>query len=342
MKLKDLASRLGLELRGDGELEIIAPAPLEAAASGTITFLAHPKYLTLMENSTASCVITSSELAVKVNRASLISSNPYVDFARTLEIFFPPYRPPVGIDPTASIAADASIGDGASIGAYSVIGAGVTIGRAAVIYPHVTIYPGVRIGDDFTCHSQVSIRENVTIGNRILIHNGAVIGADGFGFVEHQGNLVKIPQVGGVLIEDEVELGAHVTIDRATVGATIIRRGAKLDNLVHIGHNCEIGEYSRFAAQVGIAGSVVIGKWCEFGGQTGCADHIRIGDRVRVAAKSGIPGDVADGLTIGGIPAVEIRTWRRMMAAMPRLPEVFRRLRALEAKIEQGVRKIRQ
>jgi UDP-3-O-[3-hydroxymyristoyl] glucosamine N-acyltransferase len=331
MKLKDLASRLGLELQGDGELEISSPAPLEAAGAGTVTFLAHSKYLPLIENSMASCVITSADLAPKMNRATLISANPYLDFARTLEIFFPSYRPPPGIHPSALIAPDATIGEGASIGAYCVIGAGVRIGRAAVIHPHVTIYPGVRIGDDFTCHSQVSIRDNVTIGNGVVIHNGAVIGADGFGFVEYQENLVKIPQVGGVTIEDQVELGAHVTIDRATVGATVIRRGAKLDNLVHIGHNCEIGEFSRFAAQVGIAGSVVIGKWCEFGGQAGCADHARIGDRVRVAAKSGIPGDVADGVTIGGIPAVEIRTWRRMVAAMPRLPEVFRRLRMLEA-----------
>ncbi len=333
MKLRDLASKLGLRLDGDGELEISLPAPIEAAGPGTITFLAHPKYIPLIENSTASCVITTADLAPKMNRATLVSANPYVDFAHTLEIFFPSYRPPQGIHPSVVIAADASIGGGASIGAYCVIGAGVRIGRAAVIHPHVTIYPGVRIGDDFTCHSHVSILDNVTIGNGVVIHNGAVVGADGFGFVEHQGDLVKIPQVGGVVIEDHVELGAHVTIDRATVGATVIHRGAKLDNLVHIGHNCEVGEFSRFAAQAGIAGSTVIGKWCEFGGQTGCADHARIGDRVRVAAKSGIPGDVADGVTIGGIPAVEIRTWRRMMAAMPRLPEVFRRLRALEAGI---------
>jgi len=330
MKLKDLAARLGLELHGDGDLEISSPAPLEAAGPGTVTFLAHSKYLPLLENSTASCVITSAELAPRSNRATLVSANSYVDFARTLEIFFPSYRPQPGIHPTAVIAPDARTGTGGSIGAYCVIGAGVTIGRAAVIHPHVTIYPGVRIGDDFICHSQVSIRDNVTIGNGVVIHNGAVIGADGFGFVEHQQDLVKIPQVGGVIIEDRVELGAHVTIDRATVGATVIRRGAKLDNLVHIAHNCEVGEFSRFAAQTGIAGSVVIGNWCEFGGQTGCADHAKIGNRVRVAAKSGIPADVADGLTIGGIPAVEIRTWRRMMAAMPRLPEALRRLRAVE------------
>ncbi len=214
------------------------------------------------------------------------------------------------------------------------IGAGTVIGRAAVIHPQVTIYPQVRIGDHFVCHSQVSIREGVSIGDHVTILNGAVIGGDGFGFVEHEGALFKIPQVGSVIIEDDVEIGANTTIDRSTVGATIIRRGAKFDNLVQIGHNCEIGEYSRFAAQSGIAGSTRIGKWCQFGGQTGCADHVNIGDRVMVAAQSGIPGRVRDDTVVGGTPAVEMRVWRRMVAIQPRLPELVRRIRALEQQLE--------
>ena len=202
----------------------------------------------------------------------------------------------------------------------------------AVIHPHVTIYPGVTIGDDFICHSQVSIREGVVIGDRVVLHNGAVIGSEGFGFVEVGEGLVKIPQTGNVVLESEVEIGAHTTIDRATVGSTLIRRGVKLDNLVHIGHNCEIGAYSRFAAMTGIAGSTRVGQWCEFGGQTGVADHARIGNRVRVAAQSGIPSHVADGLTVSGSPAVEIRLWRRQFAALLRLPELLRRVRSLEKK----------
>src|SRR6516164_4982902 len=171
------------------------------------------------------------------------SSNPYADFARTLAIFFPPYRPPEGIDGRATVAADALIGEAVSIGPFSYIGAGASIGRGSVIHPSVTIYPGAQIGEQTTIHSGASIRENVTIGNRVLIHNGAVIGADGFGFIEHDGGLVKIPQVGRVVIEDDVEIGANSTVDRAMIGATVVRRGAKLDNLVHIAHNCEVGEF---------------------------------------------------------------------------------------------------
>jgi UDP-3-O-[3-hydroxymyristoyl] glucosamine N-acyltransferase len=336
MKLSELASRLGLELRGDGSLEIAIPAPIEAAGPGTVTFVAAAKYLPALKAGRPSCAIVLEEFAAEAPCATLISLNPYFDFARVLGIFFPPYRPPAGIDPSARIALDAKIGAGASIGALCAIGAGVTIGRDAVIHPHVTIYPGVTIGDHFVCHSQVSIREGVTIGNHVTILNGAVIGADGFGFVEHGGDLFKIPQVGSVTIEDHVEIGANTTIDRATLGATLVRRGVKLDNLVQVAHNCELGEYSRFAAQVGIAGSTRIGKWCLFGGQSACADHATAGDRVSVAARGAFHGEIAQGSTIGGAPAVDIRVYRRMMAALPRLPELLRRIRALEQRLDEA------
>jgi UDP-3-O-[3-hydroxymyristoyl] glucosamine N-acyltransferase len=330
MKLNELASRLGLKLRGSGEIEIVSPAPLEAAVPGTIIFVAAQKYVEALRTTIAACAIVPAEFADDAPCAVLISDNPYSDFARVLEIFFPPYRPAVGIDPTARIAPGAKLGEAASVGAYCVIGADVTIGRGAVLHPHVTIYPGVRAGEGLVCHSGVSIRENVTIGDRVTILNGAVIGAEGFGFVEHAGTLVRIPQVGSVAIEDEVEIGAMATIDRATMGATVIRRGAKLDNHVHIGHNCEVGEYSRFSAQVGLSGSVKVGRWCQFGGQVGVADHAQIGDRVRVVAQSGIPHDLADDATVGGTPAVDVRIWRRMAAIVPRLPAAMRRLRAIE------------
>ena len=210
------------------------------------------------------------------------------------------------------------------------IGDDVEIGRNAVIHPHVTIYPGVRVGDDFTCHSQVSLREGVAIGNRVTILNGAVIGADGFGFLEHDGTLVKIPQVGNVVIEDDVEIGANTAVDRATMGATVVRRGVKLDNLIQVGHNCDVGEYSRMAAQSGLAGSVKVGKWCQFGGQSGFADHAKIGDRARVIAQAGVHNDLPDDALVGGAPAIDLRIFRRMVAVEPRLPEIARRLRALE------------
>jgi UDP-3-O-[3-hydroxymyristoyl] glucosamine N-acyltransferase len=331
MKLGQLSAALGLELRGDAELEISAAVPLEAAMPATISFVSQPRYLAMLERAEPSCLIVPAELAGKVQCAVLISANPSFDFARTLEILHPPHRPKPGIDPLAQIAPDARIGPEASIGAFVVIGAGVGIGARAVIHPQVAIYPGVSIGDDFVCHSHVSIRENVVIGDRVVLHNGSVIGSEGFGFVEVGGGLVKIPQVGNVVLESDVEVGANTTIDRATVGSTFIRRGVKLDNMIHIGHNCEIGAYSRFAALTGIAGSTRIGEWCEFGGQTGVADHVKIGNRVRVAAQSGIPGDIAgDNITISGAPALEIRRWRRQMAAYVRLPELVRRIRALE------------
>ncbi len=335
MKLKEIAAKLGREFRGNGEVDIFMPAPIEAAGPGTIIFVANEKYAPMLETTTASCVIVPEQFAARAKCPVLISPNPYFDFSRVLELFFPPLKPPAGIDPSARIASDATIGENASIGALAVIGSGVRIGRNASIHPHAVIYPNVTIGDDFMCHSHVSIREGVSIGNRVTLLSGAVIGADGFGFGEHEGGLFKIPQVGTVVIEDEVEIGSNSTIDRATIGATILHRGVKLDDQVHIGHNCEIGEYTRFSAFVGIAGSVKIGKWCLFGGNAGCADHIKIGDRVMVAAKSGIHTDIADGGVVGGYPAVDARLWRRYAMALPRLPELIRRMRALEDRLER-------
>jgi UDP-3-O-[3-hydroxymyristoyl] glucosamine N-acyltransferase len=340
MKLSELALRLGLELRGDGELEIAAPAPIEAAGPGAITFAVGPKYSAALRSSRASAAIVAHEIAGEANCAVLVSAAPAFDFARVLEIFFPPHRPPRGIHPTAIVASDARVGENSSVGAYCTIGPCVTIGRNAVIHPHVVIYPGVRIGDDFTCHSQVSIREGVTIGNRVTLLNGAVIGADGFGFVEHNGVLTKIPQVGSVIIEDDVEIGANTTVDRATMGATIIGRAVKLDNLIQIGHNCELGTATRMAAQSGLAGSVKVGKWCQFGGQSGCADHVQVGDRVRVIAQAGVHNDLPDDGLVGGAPAIDLRVFRRMVAVEPRLPELARRLRALEKRL--GLEKTHQ
>jgi UDP-3-O-[3-hydroxymyristoyl] glucosamine N-acyltransferase len=333
MKLRELALRLGLELRGEGELEIVAPAPIDEAAEGTITFAVSPKYAAVLRSSRASAAIVPNEMANDAGCAVLVSDDPAFDFARVLELFFPPYRPPSAIHPTAVVAADARIGENSSIGAYCVIGSGVTIGRNAVFHPHVVVYPKVAIGDDFTCHSHVSIREGVTIGNRVTLLNGAVIGADGFGFIEHSGELVRIPQVGSVIIEDDVEIGANTTVDRATLGATIIRRRVKLDNLIQVGHNCELGDSTRMAAQSGLAGSVKVGRWCQFGGQSGCADHVQVGDRARVIAQAGVHNDLPDDALVGGAPAIDLRVFRRMVAVEPRLPAFARRLRTLEKRL---------
>ncbi|HUY27640.1 MAG TPA: UDP-3-O-(3-hydroxymyristoyl)glucosamine N-acyltransferase [Candidatus Binataceae bacterium] len=331
MKLSELATRLGLELRGDGGAEVFAPAPIEAAAPGMIIFVASAKYAPILKRSgAAAAAIVAAEFAHDAKCPVLISANPYADFARVIEIFFPPYRPAPGIDPTAKIAPDAKLGEGASIGAFAVIGAGVTIGARAVLHPHAVIYPNVRIGNDFTAHSHAVVREGCMIGDRVTLLDGAVIGADGFGYVEANGGLVKIPQVGIVVLEDEVEIGAKSTVDRATLGATILHRGVKLDDQVHIGHNCEIGEFTRFAAHVGIAGSTKIGKWCQFGGQVGCADHVKIGDRVMASAQSGLHGNIADGAIVAGTPHADMKYYRRYAALWWRIPELFRRVRAIE------------
>lgn len=336
MKLSELASRLGLEVRGGGEAEIIAPAPIEAAGPGMIIFVSAAKYAPVLKTGRAAAAIVAPEFAEGAACPVLVSPNPYASFARVIEMFFPPYRPAPGVDPTARIAPDARIGENASIGAYVVVGAGAALGRNAVLHPHVTIYPNARIGHDFTAHSHAVIREGCTIGDRVTLQNGAVIGADGFGYVEENGDLIKIPQVGTVTIEDDVEIGAKSTVDRATLGATILHRGVKLDDQVHIGHNCEIGEFTRFASFVGIAGSSRIGKWCQFGGQVGCADHAKIGDRVMAAGQSGLHGEIADGTIAGGSPYSGLLEWRRYSALLPRLPELARRLRALERRVESA------
>jgi UDP-3-O-[3-hydroxymyristoyl] glucosamine N-acyltransferase len=212
-----------------------------------------------------------------------------------------------------------------------VIGSGVRIGARATLYPHVTIYPRACIGDDFVAHAGVVVRDEVQIGDRVVLHPGVVIGADGFGFVPMgEAPAVKIPQTGIVVIEDDVEIGANSTVDRATLGATVIRRGAKLDNLVMVGHNCEVGPYSFLAAQVGLAGSTRLGRGVQLGGQAGVAGHLTIGDGVQVVAQSGVPSSVAAGQVVGGYPAVEVTRWRRASAALLRLPELLHRVRRLE------------
>ena len=335
MKLGELAERLGCELRGDPALEIAAIRGIEEAGPGDLTFLANPKYAAQLASTRASAAIvakSSAELPI----ATLRADNPYLCFAHALGIFHRPLRPPAGVHPTAVVAASARIADPTSIGAYAVIGDDVEIGQGAVIHPHVTIYPAVRIGCDFVAHAGVVVREEVQIGNRVVLHPGVVIGADGFGFAPGPAGAVKIPQTGTVVIEDDVEIGANSTVDRATLGATVIRRGAKLDNLVMIAHNCEVGAGSFLAAQVGIAGSTKLGRGVQMGGQAGAAGHLTIGDGTQVAAQSGVPSSVPAGRVVGGYPATEATIWRRTSAALLRLPELLRRVRRLERRLGVG------
>jgi UDP-3-O-[3-hydroxymyristoyl] glucosamine N-acyltransferase len=330
MKLAEIAQRIGCELRGGGTVEITGAAPIEDAGPGHLTFLAHPRYGQFLATTRASAIILAAS-ADEVAIPSLRAADPYLAFARALGLF---YRPPhfiPGVHPTAVLATSATIGANAAIGPYVVIGERTTIAAGAKIAAHVVIAEDVTIGRNFTAHSFVNVRERVHIGDGVTLQSGAKIGGDGFGYTpDEHGQIMKIPQTGRVVIEDEVEIGANATIDRAAVGDTIIRRAAKIDNLVMIAHGCDVGSGAMLAAQVGISGSTRVGRFVRMGGQAGSAGHLTIGDGAQIAAQSGVPNDVAAGVTVGGYPAVEMHVWRRISAALPRLPELFRRVRRLE------------
>ena len=335
MKLSDLARRLGCELRGGGETEISGVNGITEAGPGELTFVANKKYLAQLPTTKAAAVILDPG-APEIELPSLRTANPYLAFAQALELFYQPYVPPEGIHSTAIIAPSARLGMHASIGPYVVIGENVVIGDHARLFAHVVVYPEVAIGHFFTAHAGVVIREGTRIGNRVVLQSGVVIGGDGFGYVPlPDGTTYKIPQSGTVVLEDDVEVGANTTIDRATVGATTVRRGAKIDNLVMIGHGCEIGESALLAAQVGLSGSTKLESGVRLGGQVGAAGHLTVGKNTLVAAQSGIPHDVPANSVIGGYPAVDIHSWRRYSAALPKLPEVLRRLQRIEQLLEK-------
>jgi len=330
MKLAELARALGATLEGASpDVEITGVAPLEDAVPGTITMLADRRLETRLAGTRASAVLVGPD-APAAPVPLLRVPHPWVAFTQVMELFHPVRRPAAGVHPTAVVAATAVLGAGAFVGPHVVIGEDVRIGRDAVLHPHVTIYRGARIGDRFTAHAGAVVREDVVIGERVTLHAGAVIGSDGFGFVPLSEGHRKIPQIGTVIVEDDVEIGANATVDRATLGATRVGSGTKIDNLVMVGHGCQIGPGCLLAAQVGLAGSMRLGAGVMMGGQAGASGHFIIGDGAQIAAQSGVHREVPAGGIYGGYPAIEVRGWRRAMTALPRLPEVFRRLRRVE------------
>ncbi len=335
MKLREIAGRLGCELRGDGEIEITGVAGMEQAGPSELTFLANPRYAPKVKHTRAGAILAAEE--VKDHPiACLISPNPYLDFARALEMFYQPPRPAPGIHATAAIDPTAVIGENAYIGPFVAIGARVTIGRNAVLHPHVVIYPEAVIGDDFCAHAHSVVREFCRIGNRVILQNGVVVGSDGFGFaLRKDGTHYKIVQSGPAVIEDDVEIQSLSSIDRATVGETRVRRGAKIDSLVQVGHACVVGEDDILCAQVGLAGSSVLGKGVVLAGQVGVAGHLTIHDNAAVYAQSGVGGDVPAGQAVSGSPAFDAATWRRAVAAFPKLPELVKTVRELKKRVEE-------
>jgi len=330
MKLRNLAGRLRCELRGDGEIEVTGVASLEEAMPGTLTFLADRRLAGKLETTRASAVVLASD-APEVALPSLRAAHPYMTFVAAVELLHPPSpRPAPGVHASATIASTARLGPGASVGPHVVVGERVTLGRNATLHPNVTIYDDVTIGDDFTAYAGVVVREGSRIGARVVLHAGAVVGSDGFGFLPLPDGNRKIPQIGRVVLEDDVELGANATVDRAALGATVIGRGTKLDNLVMVAHGCRVGPDCLVAAQVGLSGGTRLGAGVMLGGQVGTAGHQTIGDGAQVAAKSGVHGDVPARAVFAGYPAVEVRVWRRAASALNRLPELLRRLRRVE------------
>ena len=329
-----MAERLACRLDGDPALEVSRVTGLEQAESGDLTFFANPRYKTALQHTRATAVILGED-APAAPCAMLRTKHPYLVFARALRLFDHGPRLEPGIDSRAAVDPSATIGEGVGLGPFVTVGAGTSIGPRTVVHAHTTIGPGARLGCDCVVHSNVSIREHVTIGDRVILQNGAVIGADGFGFARCEDGVTheKIPQLGTVVVEDDVEIGANATIDRPAVGVTIIGRGTKIDNLVQVAHGVVIGQDVLLAAQVGIAGSTRIEDQVVLAGQVGVAGHLTIGRGAIATAQTGIPNDVAAGARVSGYPAVENRDWLRSSAIVRRLPELRALMTALERRL---------
>ncbi|HDD35463.1 MAG TPA: UDP-3-O-(3-hydroxymyristoyl)glucosamine N-acyltransferase [Candidatus Desulfofervidus auxilii] len=343
VKLREITKILQAELIGDGDIEIKGLAPIEKAKAGDITFIANPRYKKYLTQTQASAVIVP--LDIKDAPVALIrTKNPYLTYARVAQLF---YRWPYqfrGISSGAFIAEGVRLGKNVTIYPFSFIESGTEIGDETIVFTGVYIGPNVKIGKKVIIYPNVSILADCEIGSGVIIHSGAVIGSDGFGFApDEKGNYVKIPQLGRVRIEDDVEIGANTTIDRAALGETVIKKGTKIDNLVQIAHNVEIGENSIIVAQVGIAGSTKIGNRVTLAGQVGVVGHIEIGDGVTIGAKSGVPKSVSAGQTVAsGVPAMPYQTYLRTMLLLPRLPEFTSRLKKLEKELTILKNKIKE
>jgi UDP-3-O-[3-hydroxymyristoyl] glucosamine N-acyltransferase len=335
MKLREIAEKLACRLEGDGDLEIRGVAGMEHATAGHLTFLANPKYAPKVRHTKASAILVSEALQGQ-DIACLVSENPYLDFARALALFYQPPRPAPGIDPLAYVAPSAVVGSGCSIGPFAVVGERVRIGSNAVLHPHVVIYEGVEIGDDFLAHSHAVVREFCKIGNRVILQNGVVIGGDGFGFARRaDGVQFKIVQSGVTILEDDVEVQSLTSIDRATVGETRLKRGAKVDSLVQVGHACTVGEDNIICAQTGLAGSTVLERNVVLAGQVGSSGHLTVHEGAVVYAQSGIGGDVEKGARISGSPAFAANEWLRAVTAFQKLPELLKTVRELKRKVDE-------
>jgi UDP-3-O-[3-hydroxymyristoyl] glucosamine N-acyltransferase len=338
--LKELAAYLGGVVSGDENAVITGIAGLDDAKEGDVTFLANPKYASKVAVTRATAVILPPG-ALAHGRNAIEVANPYLAFAKLLTLFHVRAQVSQGVMDGAFIGKNVTMGKDVTIYPGAYVADGVKLGERVILFPGVVLYEGVEVGNDVTLHAHVSVRERCRIGNRVTIHNGAVIGSDGFGYAPDGRGYYKIPQIGIVVIEDDVEIGANATIDRAALEVTLIRRGTKIDNLVQIAHNCIIGENCMIMSQVGISGSTKLGEHVTLTGQVGVAGHLTIGDNVMVGAKSGVPGDIPANGLVSGIPAFDHREWRKASAVFHRLPEMRKTLSALEKKVQELEEKLK-
>ncbi|WP_303720431.1 UDP-3-O-(3-hydroxymyristoyl)glucosamine N-acyltransferase [Malonomonas rubra] len=332
--LGDLATLVGGEVSGEANISIRGVAPLDRAGAGDISFLANPKYRSQLEQTTAAAVIVHPSLAGAIERPLLLVKNPYLAFARILTHFHPGPCLPQGVLPGAVVDSSAIIDPMATVCAGCVVSAGVRIAAGVVLHPGVQVYPDAEIGADSVIHAGVVIRERCVLGQRVIVQPNAVIGSDGFGFAPDGQRYVKIPQVGRVVIEDDVEIGACTCIDRGTLGDTVIRRGSKIDNLVQIAHNAQIGEDCIFVAQVGISGSTEIGRHCTFGGQSATSGHLKVGDNVTIAARGGVSNNVDANQVMAGFPLMPHREWLKMATTMTHLADMRREMQQMRQRLQ--------
>lgn len=335
---KQIAEFIHGKIEGDENATVNTFAKIEEGKKGAISFLSNPKYTHYLYDTESSVVLVDEALELtRQTKATLIRvSNAYESVAKLLQLYESMKPKKQGIDSMAFISSTAKIGEGCYVGAFAYIGDNVEIGDNCQIYPHATIYDNTKIGNNCIIYPNASIYHDCRIGNNVTLHSGCVIGADGFGFAPNQDGYDKIPQIGIVTIEDNVEIGANTCVDRSTMGSTYIRSGVKLDNLIQIAHNVEVGKNTVMAAQVGVAGSTKVGEWCMFGGQVGMAGHITIADRTNVGAQAGIPGSVRKpDTTILGTPAYDAKGFMKSSAIFRKLPDMYAQLNKLQQEIEE-------
>ena len=334
---KQIAEYIQGLIEGDEYATVHTFAKIEEGIPGAISFLSNPKYTHYIYDTQSSIVLVNKDFAPeKEVKATLIRvDNAYESLAKLLNLYEMSKPKKTGVDPLAYIAPTAKIGQNVYIAPFACVADGAEVGDNTVLHPHATVGTSAKVGSDCILYPHATVYHDCRVGNHCILHAGSVIGADGFGFAPSPEGYEKIPQIGIVILEDNVEVGANTCIDRATMGATIIRKGVKLDNLIQIAHNVEVGSHTVMASQVGIAGSTKVGEWCMFGGQTGLAGHIKIGNKVNLGAQSGVPGSIKDGQNLIGTPPMELKAYFKSSAVFRKLPDMYHELNSLKKELEE-------